>query len=107
MRQKLRLRHKAQRCKKHPRSRQGWVLLHPMFPMKLSEYRKGAKLSARFEDEKAHAVGNVWIRRLRCDMPWDTPLQFFVRLNIKASRRYREKKECRAALELLHRKKKG
>lgn len=39
MRQKQRLRHKAQRCKKHPRSRQGWVLLHPMFPMKLSEYR--------------------------------------------------------------------
>lgn len=38
MRQKQRLRHKAQRCKKHPRSRQGWVLLHPMFPMKLSEY---------------------------------------------------------------------
>lgn len=65
MRQKQRLRHKAQRCKKHPRSRQGWVLLHPMFPMKLSEYRdtligisiklepKTSKSVARYKDLRA------------------------------------------------------
>lgn len=27
-----------------PRSRQGWVLLHPMFPMAISEYRQLVKL---------------------------------------------------------------
>lgn len=57
MRQKQRLHHKPQRCRKHPRSRQGWVLLHPMFPMKLSEYRDTLMaVSIKFEPKTHKSV---------------------------------------------------
>lgn len=78
MRQKQRLRHKAQRCKKHPRSRQGWVLLHPMFPMKLSEYCGkcwvlNVRLQERAKRQKYRSLQSQIRRKLK-DFPNSTQL---------------------------------
>ena len=93
MRQKQRLRRKAQRCKKHPRSRQGWVLLHPMFPMKLSEYKSECcvldmRIQTRAMIQKYGGL-RFQVRRKWQDFPNST--QLIEAWHKKIGRRFREK----------------
>lgn len=92
MRQKQRLRHKAQRWQKHPRSRQGWVLLHPMFPMSLKEYcgecySLEIKLQERAKVQRFRGL-HARIRRKQKDFP--TSDQLWNRCYQIIARRVRE-----------------
>ena len=77
------------RLKSLPRSRQGWVLLHPMFPMAISEYRKLVGVELRAELKSGGRV----IARMRRDLdhPGETARRTLMKGYKKITRRYREK----------------
>lgn len=76
------------RLKSLPRSRQGWVLLHPMFPMVISEYRKLIGVELRVELKS----GGRAIARMRRDLdhPGETARRTLMKGYKKIARRYRE-----------------
>ena len=77
------------RLKSLPRSRQGWVLLHPMFPMAISEYRQLVKLEFGV---KLKSGGRVIVRMRRdLDHPGETARRTLMKGYEKIARRYREK----------------
>lgn len=85
---------KKKRTKKHPRGRHGWILLHPMFPISLSEYKQKMRMDMRLTSRKAkekYGVVSASIRRTFREMKDDQmdSTKLLQLLTLKMERRWR------------------